>query len=329
MPDKRHIDDNWAIGPVKLSNRLLQAPMAGISGRAFRLQARRFGAAMTATEMISSYGLHYRNRRTLEMLEMVAGEHPVSVQLFGNRPDIMAEAASAAEAAEADIIDINMGCPVRKVTRTGAGVALMDAEGPAAGIVAAVVSAVSLPVTVKIRSGRGRAVTAAGFAVRMEDAGAAAVIIHPRLGVQDQKGRADHAVTAAVAEALAVPVIASGDVDGPAVADQLLKQAGCAAVMMGRACLGNPWLYEDIRAGREPGTRPLSVILEEMGRFYRDLQDELGGERAVRVMRKFYGWYLKPFRPEPELRAGLRRAASFGEALRLIRLGLDHPGIDV
>jgi len=148
-----HISEPFRIGSVQLPNRLVQAPMAGISGRAFRLQARRFGAGLLTTEMISSHGIHYHNRRTQAMLELMEEEHPVAMQLFGNDPGVMAEAALAAEAAGADIIDINMGCPVRKVVKTGAGVALMGDEALAARLTAAVSAAVSVPVTVKIRSG--------------------------------------------------------------------------------------------------------------------------------------------------------------------------------
>ena len=304
--------------------------MAGISGRAFRLQARRFGAGLVTTEMVSSYGVHYHNRRTQAMLELMAAEHPVAVQLFGNRPGVMVEVARAAEAAGADIIDINMGCPVRKVVKTGAGVALMEDEELAARVAAAVVEAVNAPVTVKIRSGVKIEVTALPFARRLQEAGVAAICIHPRLAVQGQKGKADHVVTEELAAALTVPVIASGDLFYLEQAAELLRR-GCAAVMIGRASLGNPWIFADFLEGREPlrrsldleGTelprRSLDEVVTEMGRFYADAVDEMGQERAARYMRKFYGWFLKPFKPAAALRDGLRRAGRFEEAEGLIR----------
>ncbi|MBI5870190.1 MAG: tRNA-dihydrouridine synthase [Actinobacteria bacterium] len=313
-----HINEPFSVGSVQLPNRLVQAPMAGISGRAFRLQARRFGAGLLTTEMVSSHGIHFHNRRTQAMLELLDEEHPVALQLFGNDPAVMAEAARAAEAAGADIIDINMGCPVRKVVKTGAGVALMGEEMLASRITATVSDAVSIPVTVKIRSGLKHEVTAPEFARRMEAAGAAAICIHPRLAVQGQKGWADHAVTRELASSLRVPVIASGDISRPGQALDLVGK-GCAAVMIGRASLGNPWIFEDLLAGQEPSRRPSGEVLAELSRFYLDVLAEMGEERAHRFMRKFYGWFLKPFRPDARLRDGLRRAASFDEAELLIR----------
>jgi len=312
-----HISSSFRLGALELPNRLAQAPMAGISTRAFRLQARRHGAGLCCTEMVSSYGLHYNNRRTAAMLELTPAEQPVAVQLFGNHPDIMAEAAAAAGAAGAAVVDINMGCPVRKVVKTGAGVALMDEPELAERIVAAAVATASRPVTVKIRSGT-RSQSADSFAKRMAAAGAAAVCIHPRLAVQGRKGKADHEVTAGLAAALEVPVIASGDIDSAASAAAVMGRTGCAAVMVGRACLGNPWLFGDILAGEGSGGRPLGETLAEMEHFYHDLEGEMGEERAVRFMRKFYGWYLARFRPGEALRDGLRRADGFAEALGLI-----------
>lgn len=307
------------IGSVKLENRLVQAPMASISGRAYRLQARRFGVGLTVTEMVSSYGVHYRNRRTAEMLELVAAEHPVAVQLFGSDPQVMAEAAVAAEQAGADLIDINMGCPVRKVVKTGAGVALMRDEPLAAAIVAAVVAAVRVPVSVKLRSGWGSRVTAPSLAARLADAGAAALCIHPRTGAQGWKGRADHELTARLTRELAVPVIASGDVSGPEDVRRLLVDAGAAAVMVGRAALGNPWLYSDLLAGKEPGRRTLEEVLAELLEFARDVENEIGAERAGRYLRKFYGWYLAPLGPSGQLRQALRLSGSAREAAELAR----------
>ena len=313
-----HISEPFNIAGVRVANRLVQAPMAGITGRAFRLQARRFGAGLLCTEMVSSYGVTFGNRRTAGMMTLTLAEHPAAVQLFGNKPDVMAEAAAAAEAAGASIIDINMGCPVRKVVKTGAGVALMEDEELAARIVAAIAGAVAVPVTAKIRSGlRGR-VTAPSLGRRLEAAGAAALAIHPRLAEQGRRGKVDHAVTNLLVKQLEIPVIASGGVQDPAGAAAVLA-GGASAVMVGQAALGNPWLFADLLAGTEPHRLPLAEVLAEMGRFYADLAAEQGNERAGRAMRKFYGWYLKPFKPGKGLAEALRRSGSFKEAAVMIR----------
>lgn len=313
-----HIREPFNIAAVRLSNRLVQAPLAGISGRAFRLQARRFGVGLVVTEMVSSYGVRYNNARTQEMLKLVEREHPVAVQLFGSDPEVMARAAQAAESAGADIIDVNMGCPVKKVIKTGAGAALMGDEGLAVKVVAVMADAVGIPVTVKMRSGPGRLVTAVSLARLLQDAGAAAICIHPRTGAQMWKGKADHTVSIKLAAALDIPVIASGDINGFEDARRLLE-SGCAAIMIGRPALGDPWLFSDLLAGEEPGRRSLDEVLAEIGRFYGDIVDEMGEARAVRHMRKFYGWYLRQFRPPAQLRAALLHTHGYQEAERLIR----------
>lgn len=317
-----HISEPWRIAGLALPNRVAQAPMAGISIRAFRLQARRFGAGLAWSEMVSSYGIHYANARTLAMLELVEAERPLAVQIFGSSPEVMARAAAAAEAAGCDLVDINMGCPVRKVVKTGAGVALMEDEALAEAVVRAVRAAVAVPVAVKIRSGPRSRVTAVGFALKMEHAGADVISIHPRLGSQGRSGRADHSVTRDVAARLEAPVIASGDIGSAREAAALLGRTGCAAVMVGRAALGNPWLFSDILAGRDTEPRPLEETLSELERFSRDVEAEMGTARAVRFMRKFYGWYLAAYRPNEQLRRSLREAESLAGAVRLARAGL-------
>jgi len=312
----QQMQEPFRIGSVSLANRLVQAPMASISGRAYRLQARRFGVGLTVTEMISSYGVHFQNRRTAEMLELVPGEHPVAVQLFGNDSQVMAEAAVVAEAAGADIIDINMGCPVRKVMKTGAGAALMADEELAVAIVAAMVAAVRTPVMAKMRSGLTSEVTALSLAQRLAGAGAAAICIHPRSAAQAWRGEPDHAVTDALAQSLEIPVIASGDVAGLEDVRRLLR-GGAAAVMLGRGPLGNPWLYGDLLAGEQPCSRPLDQVLDELLKFAKDAEAEMGPERAGRYLRKFYGWYLSRFKTSGELRHALLQTTSAEEAIAL------------
>lgn len=314
-----HIGTSFRIGDLVIANRLVQAPMAGITGAAFRRQARRFGAGLTFTEMISSYGVTYRNQRTLKMLDIAGEDHPLAVQLFGSEPQVMAEAAVAAAEAGAALIDVNMGCPARKVVKTGAGVALMADEALAANIVSAMATAVKVPVTAKFRAGPGLRVTALEFGRRLQAAGAAAVCLHPRLEAQGRKGAAEHSLTARLAGELTIPVIASGDIAGPGEANRLLDETGAAAVMIGQAALGNPWLFADLLAGAEPHRRTLTEVLAEMERFYADLAAEKGEDRALRNMRKFYGWYLAPFWPDNRLMTEVRRAPSFAEAVAMIK----------
>jgi nifR3 family TIM-barrel protein len=243
--------------------------------------------------MIASFGIRYGNRKTMGMLAIAPDEHPVGVQVFGADPAAMAEAARAVEEAGADLVDVNMGCPVPKICKTGAGAALLaDPEG-AARVVEAMARAVRIPVTVKMRRGLtpGTAVPVE-TARRLEAAGAAALCVHPRAAAEEYGGRADHGITAEVVEAVGVPVIASGDVSTPEGARRVLEQTGCAAVAVGRAALGYPWTFGDIVRG-VPRPRPgLDEVVAEVERFAADARAALGDSRACGYMRKFYPWYL-------------------------------------
>jgi tRNA-dihydrouridine synthase B len=280
------------IGAVALERRLFMAPMAGITALSFRRSVRRWGAGLTFTEMISAYGVHYRNRRTLDYLACGDDEHPLGFQLFGADAAVLADAAVHCREAGADLVDLNMACPVRKVMKTGAGAALLADPDRAASIVAAVVEAVEdrIPVTVKIRSGlrdgddAGRRV-----APRLVAAGAAAVCIHPRTASQLYRGRAEHAVTFALAAELPVPVIASGDVDGRAAALELLD-GGAAAVMLARHAVGRPWLFSEILDGVPPPS--LDDRLAEMRLFADDVMRDMG-PRSVGYLRQFWPRYRR------------------------------------
>jgi nifR3 family TIM-barrel protein len=280
-----------SIGGLELERRLFMAPMAGLTTTAFRRSVRRWGAGLVFTEMISAYGVHYENRRTLDYFLHGEDEHPLGFQLFGADADVLADAAGRAVEAGADLVDLNMACPVRKVVKTGAGAALLGDPERATAIVAAVVRAVaaalpgrSVPVTVKIRSGLrdgdglGRAA-----APRLVEAGAAAVCIHPRTAAQMYRGLADHAVTFALAAELPAPVIASGDVDGRAAALRLLE-GGAAAVMLARGAVGAPWLFAQVLGAAEPSA---AEKREEIRRFAAEALDVLGG-RAVGHLRQFW-----------------------------------------
>src|SRR5262245_60863594 len=224
--------DSWSIGPVCIPTRLVLAPMAGVSVQAFRRQGRRFGAGLVCSEMVSCAGLHHGNERTLGYLRIAADEHPLAVQIFGSEPALMAEAARMVEAAGADLVDVNFGCPVRKVTKTGAGATLLEDPVRACRIVEAVTSAVSVPVTVKMRRGlEDGSRTCLDLGPRLVEAGAASLTLHPRSARQMYTGEADHALTAELCSLVDVPVVASGDIRSAADAAAALS-TGADGVMV-------------------------------------------------------------------------------------------------
>jgi tRNA-dihydrouridine synthase B len=282
----------WRIGPVEIPTRVVLAPMAGVSVQAFRRQGRRFGAGLVCSEMVSCAGLSHGNERTLGYLRIGRDETPLAVQIFGSEPGVMAEAARMVEDAGADIVDINFGCPVRKVTKTGAGATLLEEPERAGRIVAAVAAAVDVPVTVKMRRGLANGSRdALDVGPRLVEAGAAALTLHPRSARQMYTGTADHSLTAELVERVDVPVIASGDVTSRARAQQLLDETGCAAVMVGRAAQGNPWAVGEI-AGARDGEPCREEVVAELVLFIRATVAELGEQRATGFLKKFYGWYL-------------------------------------
>jgi nifR3 family TIM-barrel protein len=294
----------WSIGPVEIPTRLVLAPMAGVSVQAFRRQGRRFGAGLVCSEMVSCAGIEHRNERTLGYLRVAADEHPLAIQLFGSEPGSMAEAARMVEAAGADLVDLNFGCPVRKVTKTGAGATLLDDPDHAARIVSAIADAVDIPVSVKLRRGlRNGSRDCLVVGPRLVEAGAASLTLHPRSAQQMYTGTADHALTAELVSLVDVPVVASGDIVSRAKAQAVLATTGAAAVMVGRAAQGNPWVLEEIvdGAGREPSREE---IVAELVLFVRETVRELGERRASGFLKKFYGWYLgrgrfpRPFKQE-------------------------------
>jgi tRNA-dihydrouridine synthase B len=295
---------SWRIGTVEIPTRLVLAPMAGVSVQAFRRQGRRFGAGLVCSEMVSCAGLHHKNERTLGYLRIAVDEHPLAVQVFGSDPPVMAEAARMVADAGADIVDINFGCPVRKVTKTGAGATLLEDPARATAIVSAVANAVDLPVSVKMRRGlENGSRTCLELGPRLVDAGAASLTLHPRSARQMYTGEADHSLTAELVERVDVPVIASGDITSRARAQTVLATTGAAAVMVGRAAQGNPWALSAIVDEDTPEpTR--EEVAAELILFVRETVRELGEKRAVSFLKKFYGWYLgrgrfpRPFKQE-------------------------------
>jgi len=294
----------WRIGPVEVPTRLVLAPMAGVSVQAFRRQGRRYGAGLVCSEMVSCAGIEHGNERTLGYLRVAADEHPLAIQLFGSEARPMADAARMVEAVGADIVDINFGCPVRKVTRTGAGAHLLEEPDLACQIVEAVATAVDVPVTVKLRRGVANGSRAClELAPRLVDAGAASLTLHPRSAEQMYTGTADHELTAELVSLVDVPVVASGDVTSWARAQRILAATGAEAVMVGRGAQGNPWALREIIDG--DATEPTrEEVAAELVLFVREAVRELGEWRASGFLKKFYGWYLgqgrfpKPFKQE-------------------------------
>ena len=306
-----------SIGGLTLDRRLFMAPMAGLTKPALRRSVRRWGAGLVHTEMIAAMGIVHDNRRTLDYLACGEDEHPIGFQLFGADPASLASAAEACVAAGADLVDLNMACPVRKVVKTGAGAALLGAPEVAEAAVRAVVAAVPahVPVTVKVRSGLREGDEAGRrLAPRLVAAGAAAVCIHPRTAAQLYRGRADHRVTAALAAELPVPVIASGDVDGRAAA-LALRQSGAAAVMLARHAVGRPWLFHEVLDGAPPPDP--AERFKEVRRFADEVLVDMGS-RAVGHLRQFWPRFRRGGAFDRGLAAALMRAASEAEVRALL-----------
>jgi tRNA-dihydrouridine synthase B len=326
----------WRIGPVEIPTRVVLAPMAGVSVQAFRRQGRRFGAGLVCSEMVSCAGLEHRNERTLGYLRIASDEHPLAVQIFGSNPATMAEAARMVEAAGADLVDINFGCPVKKVTKTGAGATLLDAPARATAIVRSVADAVSVPVTVKMRRGlENGSRTCLDLGPRLVEAGAASLTLHPRSAKQMYTGEADQSLTAELVELVDVPVVASGDITSRAKAQTVLATTGAAAVMVARAAQGNPWAIREI-VGASDAEPSREEVVAELLLFIRETVRELGEQRATSFLKKFYGWYLgrgrfpRPFKQEltqlgtiAEVEERLFAAAP-GAAFVLARLAQEH-----
>jgi nifR3 family TIM-barrel protein len=287
----------FRIGDVEVANRVLLAPLAGIGNWFVRLQARRHGAGLAVSEMVSSIALKHRNRRTVdEMLRIHPDEHPVSVQLFGPDPDATREAAAMAVAAGADLIDLNMGCPVPKVVKTGAGAALIrDPELALQVASAAREGAGGRPVTVKVRSGMSPG-DRSGFdlAVRLsEEAGVAAIGFHPRSAAVHHSGLPDYALARELAERIEVPVILSGGLRTAERARAAYEESGAAAVMIARGALGNPWVFEEL-TGRRVDPPGLDAVIAELAWVIDCAEEHWGTERASRNLRKLYPHYLEP-----------------------------------
>jgi nifR3 family TIM-barrel protein len=281
-----------------LSAKVWLAPLAGITNLPFRLMARHFGCDLCFTEMISANGLVRDSKKTIAYLQSCPEDKPLGFQIFGSDPAVMAEAARLLSDHEPDCIDINMGCPVRKVIKSGSGAALMREPILAGRIIEAVVKASVAPVTVKIRAGWSRSsLNAVQIAKIAEKSGAVAVIVHGRTADQGFSGSADWKVIAAVKQAIGVPVIGNGDIWTPSDAIAMITQTDCDAVMIGRGALGNPWIFTGIRqkmTGADGTYSPTPAMRYEVIKKHWDLEVRYGGERlANRTFRKHLLWYTK------------------------------------
>jgi nifR3 family TIM-barrel protein len=319
---QKALTDQWTLGGVQIANRVVLAPLAGIGNWFVRLQAKRYGAGLVVSEMVSSFAVHHRNERTCrELLRIHPDEHPVSMQLFGHDPEVMASAAERVAAAGADLIDINMGCPVPKVCKTGAGAALLDDPSRAVALARAAARGSGLPVTVKLRTGL-RPGELAGVDVARAlvfDAGVAGLSIHPRHASERHKGKPDYAVAARLVEELPVPVLISGGLQTASAARAAFEQTGADGVLLARGSLGNPWLFEQL-LGTRVGAPDRDEILAELDWVIDGAREHLGEQRAAHYLRKFYPWYVERLEGGKPLQAALQTAPTLEAARALVGL---------
>ncbi len=311
------------IGNVDLPNPILLAPMAGVSDLPFRLLCHEQGAGLVCMEMVSAKAIAYHNRNTEKLMEIEEREHPVSLQLFGSEPDLMAEIAAQIEERPFDILDINMGCPVPKIVGNGEGSALMKNPKLVEAIVTKVSRAIKKPLTIKIRKGfDDSSINAVEIAKIAEASGAAAVAVHGRTREQYYSGKADWEIIRQVKEAVSIPVIGNGDVDSPKKAEMILQETGCDGVMVGRAARGNPWIFHEITEYLKTGTvpdRPSKEEIKSMMLRHARMQVELKGDyTGIREMRKHISWYTTGLPGSAKLRGKINSAESLREIEELL-----------
>ncbi|HVS28400.1 MAG TPA: tRNA-dihydrouridine synthase [Solirubrobacteraceae bacterium] len=323
----RSLADPWRLGSITVPNRVVLAPLAGIGNWFVRLQAKRHGAGMVVSEMVSSFGVHYGNERTCrEMLRVHPDEHPVAIQLFGQDPDVMRSAARRVAQTGADVIDLNMGCPVPKVCKTGAGAALLSQPELAVALARAAGEGSGLPVTVKLRSGiRPGDRSGVELAQRLvADAGVAAISFHPRHASAQHRGAPDYELARELVQSLPVPVMISGGLNDAQQVRAAFESTGAAAVLLARGSLGNPWLFAQ-SLGLRADDPSRDEILDELDWILDRAVEHLGAARAARYLRKFYPWYVERLDGGASLQAALQTTESI-ERTRGLLAGLrDRP----
>ncbi len=311
------------IGNVTIKVPYILAPMAGVTDLPFRLLCKEQGAGLLCMEMISAKALQYNNKNTRALLSIHPEEYPVSLQLFGSEPKIIAEQAKRIEELEFQILDINMGCPVPKVVKNGEGSALMKTPKLVYNIVAETVKAIQKPVTVKIRKGFDEAsANAVEIAKIIEEAGGAAVAVHGRTREQYYSGKADWEIIRRVKEAVQIPVIGNGDVFSVESAERMQKETGCDGVMIGRGAMGNPWIFRELAAYKETGEKPAQPDIAEVKEMilrHALLQIEFKGEyQGMREMRKHAAWYTKGMKGAAKLRDKINQTESYEQLKELL-----------